>query len=110
MQFLGTIVTILNSSVNNTNTTGTTFTIPPKWPRILIVTPADTPAKGFNITVQTGSTLASTASEFNIAGSTSTQVSCPVGAQGNTVLAVFVASGGTVGNVNVYGLWGPAQS
>ena len=110
MYFLGTIVTVLNASRNNT-TTATPFVILPSVPRLLLVTAADSSGQGYFVTVLYGSSLAADADDFSLAGSTSTQIDCPKNYGVNTVLAVFIpASGTSTGSIDVYALFGPATS
>lgn len=109
MTYLGTIATAANSSVNNTNT-ATPFTIPSNAPRLLIVTPTDASGDGYNVRVGTGSALAAGTNDFNVAGSSSVQIQCPIADPNATVIAIFVAAGGSAGNVKVYAIYGPASS
>lgn len=107
MVYLGTIQVLNGSSVNNTTTGGTTFTISLVYKYLLLVTPSDAGVT-YYISVDTGATLAATTNDYSVGISTSVQVKCPNGATANTVVAIRGAGG--TGNVRVIGLYGVTQS
>lgn len=106
MEFLGTIQVLNGSSVNNTTTGGTTFTIPLYFPYILLVTPSDAGVTYYLRVDSAGN--AATTSDYSVGISTSIQIKAPIRATANTVVSIRGAGG--TGNVSVYGLYGLAQS
>lgn len=108
MDLLGTIVVVQNASRNNLTTGGTPFSIPSKYGRVLVVTPAASTVI-FHIRVGSGdSSFVSDVNQFGVGDQTSQQVTLPSGSANPLLVAIWGENGG--GSCKVYGLYGQAQS
>ena len=106
MKYLGTIVTVADSSVNNSDT-ATPFSIPFDFPRVMIMTP-DAAGVTFRVRLGGGSSIVATANDYDVSPFTAAQFACPRGNPNDTTLAVYSSENDHA--CKVYGLYGQAQS
>ena len=86
MKYLGTIVTVADSSVNNSDAAGVTF----------------------RVRLGGGSSIVATANDYDVSPFTAAQFACPRGNPNDTTLAVYSSENDHA--CKVYGLYGQAQS